>query len=278
MPTPRLSSTRKKNHFKFNTQVPGVTFILSTMPTEDLEKTIESMPDYETGRNFEFQVKPEKNVKQKKHRITSLRVPTLTKAKTKARLSPPTTKKIPHNKITKGQYLGPKPQNKNNDSSWTTYPSRLYKIITSMHPQQTNRKEKPITPLNKNNSLHLFDMPLSTYTLTQTGVPQTNSTFLLLNEAIKKSTKTMKETYPYLNTKYKDRQFKNVFHDYFNDLLVWYNDTLNKNIDKVWEPVTGLHDDIRAIPNKLAGLTKEVELMKQYLASFEVLQAGAFSF
>lgn len=236
------------------------------------------MPDYKSGQNFEFQFKPNEDVNQKKHSITSLPVPNLNKAKTKAHFNLPTSRKFPHKKITSEEHVGQKVQSKSNDSSWPTYPFRFNKIITTMHPQKSNRKGKPITQLNKNNSLHVFNIPLRTYSLIQTGVLEANGTFLLPNDSGRSSTGTMKETYPYLNKKYKDRQFKNVFHDYFNDLLVWYNDTLNKNIDKVWEPVTGLHEDIRVIPNKLASLTKEVDLIKEYLTSFDVLQASEFSF
>ncbi|XP_026316432.1 uncharacterized protein LOC113227677 [Hyposmocoma kahamanoa] len=169
-------------------------------------------------------------------------------------------------KTTPDRHRGQRPQQFKSSykSSQTSNPSN------TMRFERFTKKGKPTIQWDKKYSSHFNDKTLNTHRLE-------NDTLLRLQEAIKTSTCTpgaMKERYPYLNSNYKDHRFKYIFHDYFNDLLVWHNDTLNKNIANVWDPVKGLHKDIFTIPGKLESLTKEVDLMNKYLTSFEVLRSG----
>lgn len=265
---------------------------------EDFEKTIESIPNYAAGQNFEFEPEPRykipdfhginmsnNDVDQKKH-VTSLSAPAVAKVRPNAKLSITTaTRTSPAKKTNLEDHRSRKPHEyKSSEYSWSTYPSRLHKSFTTAHVERLIENGKPTYQYTKKYTTHLHDRSISSHSPRLTGVSLTKN-FVYPDETIKSSTFTPdvseaeEDTYPSLKTvKYKDHQFTNVFHDYFNDLLVWYNDTLNKNIENFWDPVKGIHENIRIIPEKLAGLTKEVDLMNHYLSSVEVLNTGKLSF
>lgn len=303
----RFPTSTKKNNFEFNAHQPTPTFILSTDPPhgsmgvtmDDYEKTIESMPNYGSGQNFDISTEYITNRhnlekdglsicnhvgNQKKQGIASLPGLRLNKVRTNAKpLSATATRRSPTKTTTSEVRRGKKPkQSKTKEYLWTTlstWSSKLHKICTTPRSQRLTYKGKTITQYNKKNTLHLNDRPLSSNRPGHTRAPLTNGTFIQLDEALKTSndiprlTEFTTDLYPNSTPKYKVHQFTNVFHDYFNDLLVWYNDTLNKNVGNMWDPVKGL-ENIRIIPEKLAGITREVDLMNQYLTSFTILHAG----
>lgn len=256
-------------------------FFLSTprekgMTIDDLEKHIATMPDYVAGRNFDFKYKGEKpdfnsfnlfnhKVDQKKHgKATSPTVPKIgTTDKLFVKSSTRTTTKKTTSEEDRGQKLQ---KHKSNYSSSSTHP--FCQEITTVPSESLSKERKLSNQTDKKSSSRLNNKPLNL----------ANATLSRLVKAIKTSSsvpETLKLIYPYLNSKCKECH---VFHDYFNDLLVWHNDTLNKNFVNIWNPVTGLHKDFRKITNKMESLTSEVDTINEYLNSFEVLPSGALRF
>lgn len=288
MANTRPSAPTKKNKFEFNYHIPTIKFIQSTATAndsiggilDDLERKLQSIPDYAV-QNFDFKFNAKKpgyhgfnlfnhEVDQKKHSVNEISALTVTKMTTTGRLFAEPTTRSKTKKTAPDRHRGQTPQQfkSSYSSSQTSNPSN------TMRFERFSKKGKPTIQWNKKYSSHLNDKTLNTHRLE-------NDTLLRFQEAIKTSTYTpgaMKERYPYLNSKHKDHRFKYIFHDYFNDLLVWHNDTLNKNIANVWDPVKGLYKDIFTIPGKIESLTKEVNLINKYLTSFEVLRSGEFSF
>lgn len=278
----RLSPTTMNNKVKFNSDIPIDTFVLTAGPhrhstgvtIEDLEKKIEAMPDYITGQNFDFkfrEIEPDfhevnnltQYVDQKKPFVSPLPALAVTKARTNAKFLKSLTKKTT-SKENRRQKLQ---EYKTFEDLWNTYQSKLYKIRTTKRSDKLIKSGKPTSQYTTN---RLLSSPHPTLR----GTHLTSGTFLQLDDPLQIST--------YIPEVMNDTNLKghlyNSFHDYFNDLLVWYNDTLNKNVENIWDPVKGLRENIGIIPEKLAGITKEVDLMNQYLSSFEVLRTGGLCF
>lgn len=117
-------------------------------------------------------------------------------------------------------------------------------------------------------------------TPTAKGIPQANLVFKYIDKAIITPIDNSDKTMVALSdAKTNDaslvQKFKNTNNDYFNDLLVWHNDTLNKNIgDTFWDRVRDFNENNYIMSAKLAGITKEVDMMNKYLSTVEVLPRG----
>lgn len=238
------------------------------------------MPDYITGQNFDFKFRKvasgvrgvnnlTHNLHQKK-KVTPLPTSAVTKARTNAKRL-----RLPTKKTTSEEYRRQTPQEyKTFENLESTYQSTLDNIRSTMQSDEFIKIGMPTSQYDKNRLLINQDPIL-------TGAPVTSATFLELDNPIQIATyipEVINDTNLNLKPNFKKHPFKSTFHDYFNDLLVWYNDTLNKNVENIWDPVKGLRENIGVIPEKLAGITKEVDLMNQYLSSFEVLRTGEFVF
>lgn len=284
---------------------PTVAYILSTGLKQDgtggtidnNEKGIGQLQDFSTPLTEAYDFKTElnhiehnlnrfKNFKidldENNHLTTSLllltdipsrqqNVSTVTKGRTPAKkIKSTATKRSLRMKTKSGQQHHLISQENNTKSKlW----NNRFDVRTTTRSQRLTKKVKSISLCDKKSNSTLK------------GIPQANFTFLHLDKAIVKSRgkfDAMKALPPNLkpnNARDNVRKFKNVYHDYFNDLLVWHNDTLNKNISaNNWDLIKGLNENTHIMPAKLAGITKEVNLMKQYLTSFEVLPRGNLIF